>query len=126
MATNRIDWKIRKTGDGSFEGFVTLPVGLTQLRAAARGLAVPTGGKRLALKATGDSRAAALESAASLADQILSNPLVRDILPPGTNTAISAIKMLSKGALAGKLGKVLGKIKGPGLKRLGKALSKFF
>lgn len=128
MKRARISWRVRKTADGSYEGFIALPVSMAQIRYALRsgGRKPPKGAlvpkRKLALKAKGESRADALERAASVADKIVSNPLIRDILPPGTNTAVAAVKTLAKAANVGKLTEAVTKFAGPGIKRIASAL----
>ena len=129
----RVSWKMKKLADGSYEGWVILPVGIADIRRAAampRGVAprpvVRAHPRPLALKAKGKTPASALESAASVASKIIGNPIVSSMLPPGSGVAVKGINMLASAAKKGKLGKAIGKIVGPGAKRLGKALLSFF
>lgn len=133
----RVTWKMKKTADGAYEGWVILPFDMPSLHAAAaraRGLPPPRAPRRhparaakpVAIKAKGKTPAGALSSAANLADKLISNPIVSSILPPGTGAAVKGIKYISKAAKVGKLGKAVGKLVGPGAKRLGKALMSFF
>lgn len=129
----RVTWKMKKLAEGSYEGWVILPMDMPSLHkatAAARGRPAPRirvhDARPVAIKAKGKTPAGALSSAANLADKLLGNPIVASMLPPGTGAAVQGIKMISKAAKVGKLGKAVGKIVGPGAKRLGKALMSFF
>ena len=124
----RVTWKIRKVGSG-YEGWVILPFGVADLRAAQRaGVAMPAqlapGMRPLAIKARADSGAGALASAAGFASGLMNNPLIQAALPPGSAAAVKAIQMLAKAGAAGKIAKVADKLIGPGAKRLGKTLKK--
>jgi hypothetical protein len=132
--SSRVDWKIRRTGEGSYEGWIILPVGMAQIKQAVTappGTPLPTATtaipKPIAIKASSSTSAAnALKAAAGVASSIVSNPLVSAIMPPGTGIAVKGIEMLSKSAAAGKLADAAGKLIGPGAKRLASALSSLF
>lgn len=113
-----VRWSMRKLPNGLYEGMITLTP------QTAAGPWSPS--KPLRMKAQGKSKAAALAKASSVADKILANPLIRDALPPGSQTALAAVKYLSKSAAAGKLEKAAKKIVGKGAKRLFKKLKKFW
>ncbi len=74
------------------------------------------------VKAKGKTKAGAIQNAAQGALAIANNPLLQAVLPPGTGTAVKAVGLLAKAAKSGQAGKLLGKLKGPGAKRLAKAL----
>jgi len=111
---NTITWKLRKVSDG-YEGMIVLP-GATwgQVANAAAAQQLP-GAQSFASKLTAaraatplavksgpqPDAASAIDTAASLAQTVLDNPLVRDLLPPGTNTAISVAKGVANAIKSG-------------------------
>lgn len=106
-----LKWTLKPAGDGSWVGTITLPM--------QPGALIPGAGpalQQVAAKAATPKQA--IGKAAALMDQALSNPLVQAILPPQAALAINAVK----GIASGKVGKLVG----PGAKRLGKALGKLF
>lgn len=76
------------------------------------------------VQATGPDGAAALMRAADLADTLLQDPLLAAIIPPQAHLAIGATKQLAAAASAGGgiLRSLWKSIRGPGKKRLAKAL----
>jgi len=119
-----IRWSMRRLPDGHYEGAVSFTPAATVTYPGARGALRK--GKRVTLKAQGSSPGTALAKAASVADKILDNPVLRSALPPGSSTAIKAVKYLSKSAAAGKLKSAAKKVVGKGAKRLFKTLSSWF
>jgi len=106
----RIQFYVRPDGQGGYVGELIMPT--------IPGAAGPA---QLATRAKGKTKANAVQSAAELADQALSNPAIAALLPPGTSTVIKALKLgasspaaaaLYKGAegAAKGVGKLLGRI----------------
>lgn len=114
-----IRWTMRKLPSGDTEAMITcVPTGT-----------LPSGhpaGKPIRLRAVSRTKAGALLKAASVAQMIANNPLMKSVLPPGTGAALSAVVKLSKSAAAGKLERAAKKYTGRGAKRLIKALKKFW
>lgn len=103
MAKRVIKWKVVPRKKGGFFGTIVLPVGKAVIP-----VSMP-----------GKTKGEALSKAAGLAESLLSNPIVKAALPPGSGAAIMAVKKLGKyGTKAMKL------LKGKGAKRIGKALKK--
>jgi hypothetical protein len=75
-----------------------------------------------AVTATGKSKASAVSRAAGLANQIATNPIVSALLPPGAGPALKVAGKLANAVKSGTAKKYLKKLKGPGAKRLMKAL----
>lgn len=113
MSTKSVKWKARRV-PGGWQGELTLP---TEWRRGGPGLTVKTPRMKPA-----KNKAQAIAQAASLAARVANNPIVAAALPPGSSTAIRAIGKIGASVAKGKLGKVLGKLKGKGAKRLVKAL----
>lgn len=107
MSVSRVQFRIRKTLDG-YEGMLVLP---TTLQAVARktlqaspgaAAALPpevkqrllTSATPLAVKSKpgAPDAASSIEEAAELAERVLDNPIVQDLLPPGSATAVAAAK----------------------------------
>lgn len=106
----RIKWKLKRRGPDLWVGTIVLP----------RGSGLPGG-----LAVTGPqakTKAGAILQAASIANQIASNPLLQAAFPPGTGVAVKAMGKLAAAAAKGKAGKLLKKLTGKGAKRLVKAL----
>lgn len=76
------------------------------------------------VRANAPSGAQALTAAADLADTLLANPLLAAVVPPQAHVAIAATRELANAAAAGGglLRSLWKSIKGPGKKRLAKAL----
>lgn len=110
----RVLWNVAPDGKGGYKGEVTLLIDHNGSRAA------------LITKGTSKSKAAALMSASAKADRLLDDPILQAIMPPQAAIAVKAIKVLSKGAAAGKLREVASKFSGPGVKRLASALKGLF
>ncbi len=106
--TRKIKWKVQPRKGGGFFGTIVLPVGLAT---------VP-------VTAPGTTQRAAIKNAAGLAEKMLSNPLVKAALPPGSGAAIAAVKLIGKYAGKGMLKKGMKLLKGKGARRIGKALKK--
>lgn len=115
-----VKFAVKRRG-GLWEGTVLLPIGLMERvseRVPARRGAVRT--HKAGIKATvkaGD-KGSAIAQAASLADQIVSNPLVAAALPPGTGAAVKALKVIGQNAPLGKLDDALKKLTGAGAGRI--------
>ena len=112
-----MQWRAKQLADGTWEGMVSF----TPIANAGKFKA----GKTVKLSAKAKTQAKALAKASSVADAIINNPILKAALPPGSSTAIKAIKYLSKSAVKGKLKKAAKKIIGKGAKRLAKALGKW-
>lgn len=108
----KITWKLAPDGRGGWAGVIELPINPGAVE----------GGGRVVAMAKGADKATALGKAAVIAEQVLSNPVVASLLPPGTPLAIGAIKELSKAAAVGKLADVAKKFTGPAMDRLKKVL----
>ena len=127
MTPARVSWKLRRTGDG-YEGMVVLPASLAQCVRRAPGPAAaalrrsPTARRRIAVRARSKSPGGAIMKAAGVADALMQNPLIAAAMPPQAAVAVKALKFAGRAAKAGRLGKALGKMAGPGAKRLVKAL----
>ncbi len=125
-----IGWSVRKVPPDvsghhaslGYEAKVTIP---SCIIAPGEPGVRPMRTKAIAMKARGRTPTGALWKAASLANKLASNPILKSILPPGTSTAIKATRFLAKAALKGKLGKALKFVRGKGAKRLVKSLKKF-
>lgn len=86
-------------------------------------LVVPQGPVAAAsITAKGNTKASAVSRAAGLAQQVISNPIVSALLPPGAGPALKVAGKLASAVKSGAAGKYLKKLKGPGAKRLLKAL----
>jgi hypothetical protein len=105
-----VEWKLRPVAPGVWEATLTV-------RRLHPGTQLPL--KRVALA---PDKASAVEQAVSQVAAIAKNPVLQAVMPPGTSNAIAAVGMVAKAAKAGQLGKVFSKLKGPGAKRLAKAL----
>lgn len=108
MPARKIKWDVRPRREGGFWGTIYLPAG--------QGI-VP-------VRVPGGTQASALKNASGLAASLLDNPILKAALPPGSGAAIEAVKMVSKYARGGALKAGLNLLKGPGAKRVGKALKK--
>lgn len=111
-----IRWSMRKLPNGEYEGMLTL----VPVRDVGPGT-IPRG-KPIKLKAQSKTKAGALLKASEVANQLVANPILQAAMPPGTGAAVKAVTALAQSAAAGKVGKVLKKLKGPGAKRIAKAL----
>ena len=107
----KIRWQLRRSGDG-WTGVIDVPI--DGAGAVAR------------VVARGPDKAQALAKAASIADQITSNPVLAAVLPPQAAIALKATKALAKSAAVGKLADAARSLAGPGVKRLSKALGGLF
>jgi len=94
----RIHWRVKQDrlpgGDAVYTGWLDIP-----LRT----------GKVIKLKATERTPTEAMDSVTSAAVKLLDNPMIRDLLPPGTNTAIMIAKKLVRTKKARKFVKKAGK-----------------
>jgi hypothetical protein len=124
-----ITWKLRRVADGGYEGMIVLP---TTWGAVAASSGMPGAvqslmakGKAstpLALKSGAQPDAAsAIDKAASLAQQALNNPLIRDLLPPGANTALAVAKGVADAVKSGAAGSAV-KALSSGAQSLAKSL----
>lgn len=148
MNPMRVQWKLRRVGDG-YEGMVILPASLRDVvkRAplpdltrvpAQRATVVRDYRKARArvakrqptrkMRATGKSNTpgGALAQAAAGANRLLSNPLVQAAMPPGTAAAVKGLGIAASFAQSGKLQDAAKFIKGPGAKRLFGAIKSIF
>lgn len=137
MKMARVSWKLRRIGDGAYEGIVTLPASFRQAMQACppqRLRQVPGGmralrrasAKRIQVRSRSSTPGGALMNAAGMASRVMSNPLVAAVMPPQAQVAVKALRFAGKAAKAGKLGKALGRMAGPGAKRLVKKLTSWF
>lgn len=87
-------------------------------------LDIPTHVGKLTVAAVGEDRADALAKASLIAERIVSDPILRAIMPPQAAAAIKAAKGLAAAAKRGPrvLRHFWGRIRGPGKKRLAEAL----
>lgn len=137
MKATRVRWKIRRLGNGSYEGMVILP-GSVQAVADnwLRSRKVPAHVRRRAVKrfsagqvtraAKGRSAGHALARAAAGAHKLLQNPLVQAAMPPGSAAAVKGLAIASKYVSAGDVASAAKKIGGPGAKRLFGAIKKLW
>jgi hypothetical protein len=112
--------RIRTVADNVYVGSLTLGC------PDAGGVGDSDGDGVITIGAFGDTKADALHKASVIAERIASDPVLQAILPPGTMAAIQATKKLSTAAKRGSkaLRSLWRKIRGPGKKRLVKALHK--
>lgn len=133
-----IGWGVRDLGNGEFEVTLGLCLGerhCTPDRAATLGWgwgSIKRAAKRayrktkkLAVKAVSGSMAKALFKAATTASELANNPVLAAMLPPGTPKALAGAIKLANAAKRGNLSQALKRFKGPGARRLAKALSKY-
>ena len=84
MAATKIKWKMKRDalpgGDAIFTGQLEIPT------------VIP--GKFIKLKATEATPTEAMDSTTQAAFNLLKNPVVRDLLPPGSQSAIAVAKKL--------------------------------
>jgi hypothetical protein len=87
-------------------------------------LSIPTACGAVNVQAVGGSKAQALMRAATIAQRISDDPVMRAMMPPQAQAAILAAKALSVAARAGapQLKRLWRKLKGPGKRRLAAAL----
>lgn len=116
---------MRTHPDGTVTGEVYVPQraipGISPagyIKASSRRTRIPARRGQAAAAAVAQGKAGALSQAASVAQGLLDNPLVRAALPPGSGVAIDAIKMLASSAAAGDLASAAKKVVGAGAKRL--------
>lgn len=132
-----MQYKIRTLPDGQYQVMICFPLdpsNLTPERAASLGWGWSSIKKaarrayRLQKKfmviATGAFVAGTLLKAARVAAKIAQNPALAALLPPGTAQALKITLMASKAAQQGKLPALLAKLRGPGSRRLIKAIMK--
>lgn len=110
-----IQWKLIKTPDG-WQGMIVIPTN-PNLPPGVAGVGVHGKGKTPA-QALGRAGLAAQKVEQLMAD----HPELAAILPPGAPLALKAITGLAKAASAGRLKEAMSHVKGPAIKRLGKAL----
>ncbi len=84
MPNTRIKWRLKQDrlpgGDAVYTGWLDIPT--------------TTPGKFIKLKATEKTPKKAMTSVTNAAWKLLANPVVRDLLPPGTQSAIAIAKKL--------------------------------
>lgn len=84
MPNSKMKWRLKMDklpgGDAVFTGFLEIPTIFP--------------GKPIKLKATEKTPAKAMDSTTDAALRLLDNPMVRDLLPPGSQTAIAIAKKL--------------------------------
>ncbi len=87
---------------------------------------IPGAPGRMTVAAVGDDRADALGRAALVAERIVSDPIMKALMPPQALVALKAAKGLSAAAKRGShvLRHFWGKLRGPGKKRLASVLHK--
>jgi hypothetical protein len=112
--------RVKRVADSVYVGSLTLGC------PDAGGVGDSEGDGVITIGAFGDTKADALHKATVIAERIASDPVLQAILPPGTMAAIQATKKLSTAAKRGSraLRGLWRKIRGPGKKRLAKALHK--
>ena len=110
-----IKWKLMRTPDG-WAGMLIIPTDPKQPPGIS-GVGVHGKGKTPA-QAMGRAGVAAQKVEALMA----AHPELAAILPPGAPLAIKAITGLAKAASVGRLKEAMSHVKGPAIKRLGKAL----
>lgn len=108
MPDYNIVWKVQPAGKG-FEGTIVMKV------------IGPDGKPQAPIKVStkASSKRGALARAATVADSILSNPILQAALPPGAPLAIQAVKAI---ATSTDIGETLSHYAGDGAKRLADAL----
>lgn len=144
MKTMRVQWKLRKVGDG-YEGTIVLPCTFGQMMRAVpvpptlspqlqqrmmvakqRVAASPAAAQPVQMRAAGLTPASALGKAAGMAGKLLGNPLVQAAMPPGTGAAVKGIQLAAKIASSKGVKKAMKAVVGPGAKRLFGALKGLF
>jgi hypothetical protein len=90
-----VRWTVQKVADG-WKGTVEVP------------------DRHIAVSAKGNNKRTAVIRATKLAEGALESPIVRELLPPGAETAIKALGAIAKS-----------KYTGEGVKAVGKGLKKF-
>lgn len=85
-------------GDEIWTGYISLPT-----QRFHNGRAIP--GKPIKLKATESSPRKAMGSTTKAAMKLLNNPMIRDLLPPGTQSAIAVASKLVANKKLKKVGK---------------------
>ncbi len=136
MSAFNIQYRIKKTPDG-YEGLIALPTSLSavmrnavqrmpaeQAKPFKKQLATMVA-KPLATKAAAEDPASAIENAAALAKRIAENPLVADLLPPGTQSAIAAAEKVAQAVKDGTAAELLKKAGSP-LTKLASGISSLF
>ena len=130
-------YKIRQLPDGRCQVMISFPLdpaNCTPERAASLGWGWSSIKKaarkayrlqkQFMIIATGAFVAGTLFKAARVASKIAKNPAIAALLPPGTAQALKITLLASKAAQQGKLPMLLARLKGPGAKRLIKAIAK--
>ena len=114
---------VRRTADGGWLGVVdlpTLPPMQRQGPAHPSAALVPPSAAKMRVTKRGKSKAKAAAAAARGARQLLKNPLVRSLLPPGVGPALSVAESLASNPIARR---VVGKYGKKGLRMLKRAFS---
>ena len=92
MVKTKLFWRVKRDklpgGDSVYSGFLEIPT--------------LTPGKFIKLKATESSPLRAMDSTTSAAMKLLANPMVRDLLPPGADTAIAVATKIVRSKKARK------------------------
>lgn len=116
MSTSDIYWELTPLPNGKgYKGVIKIPL-----------VGPLTGKSTVTATASSSRKDDAIYKAASIADQIASNPVIASLLPPGTPLAIEATKRIAGAAKAGKLDDAVRGIAGPAAKRLADALKSIF
>lgn len=104
LTTQRVTWSFKPSPKGGWEGIVEIPFPAAPVKVSTRAR----------------TKQDAINRAATAAKQIVSNPLLAAVLPPGSGVAVEAITKLATDPSA------ITRFAGPGAKRLVKALGKIF
>lgn len=86
-------------------------------------LDIPIDGAMTRVEMLGWNPVEAMRRAARVARLIVDDPIVQALLPPQAQVAIKAAQVLSKAAKEGRLDEAIARFRGPGVKRLLRALA---
>jgi len=107
-AISRVTWNLRPVAGGGWQGEIVLPCGPAAVTSRAKAR----------------TKAGAMKKTAALAERVLADPMLAQVIPPQAQLAIRGAKMLAQAAQAGQLKDIVGKLKNPALKKIGKSLLK--
>jgi len=110
-------FQARKTAGGGWNAVVSLPV-MPQFTPAG----FPPGAPLRVVARDRETKAGAVQDAASIASKLASNPILAAMLPPGTAAAVAVTEKLMKAVGLGNLDSVAKNLVGKGAKRLAKKL----
>lgn len=109
-----IHWEMSPLPGGGWKGTIRLPV-----------VGPLSGRSVVSASASGPTKADALLKAGGIADQIINNPVISALLPPGSALALEATKRIARAVKGGAAGDVIRQIGGAAGQRLATALLNF-